>query len=110
MRGDSGRNCCGLDLIPSAGFEGSRELAAYSVVAAVKADWVLRGFVRTTSRATKLERVPPSPYFQSALLRNTPVLVAVCSGLSDGSHACVDNDVGAVPLPRPEVAGLGSHV
>ena len=66
--------------------------------------------MRTTSRANRLERVPPSPYFQSALLRNT--LDARCRLLwaERRKPRLTSTRRGAVPLPRPEVAGLGSHV
>lgn len=39
-------------------------IAACSVAATVEADWILRGFVRTYSRAERLGRVPPSPHLQ----------------------------------------------
>jgi hypothetical protein len=69
--------------------------AASSVAATVKADWVLRGFVRTTLELNGLSTFLRVRTFKSAPLRNTqarrPWLWA-----EHGSHACVAGRKGGV--------------
>ena len=108
MRGDSGRAIVRRGSIPNASFDWLRILPHTGSPGPMRqiGTSVASCGLTLEQNSSAFLRVRTSASTRTA--QHAGNFSPFCSGLSEGSHADV-TDVRAVPQPRPEVAGLGSH-